>query len=382
MKTTRQKRICVLIFTLIFVFSFAISPFAVISTALENEPYIWVDDVVFENGEMIRVPINIANNPGIIALLIRISYNTDMLELTEVENGTVFNKSSAVFSRDLSTNPYGISWEDGLSASNNTNNGILATLVFRVKDDSIANKSEVTVTVDEDSTFDTDLNSVFFETISGVVSECVLWAKNGAVVDHPMRIIYGLNCGLESLQDYVYTNDENSFKSSSDNLGIWGTGSVIQLLKNEEMLEEYTIVIFGDVNGDGWYDGQDAVTVSMIAGGMLTREQVGEAVWMAADCNHDGVIDQADVELLNQAGVLLSNVDQTKSTDELIETSSEYIEYLNLIDQQTDADSEETPDNTEATEDNEDPTKLNLWNIIVKYFVELIKKFLSVIKVF
>ena len=70
MKTTRQKRICVLIFTLIFVFSFAISPFTVISTALENEPYIWVNDVVFENGEMIRVPINIANNPGIIGKIL------------------------------------------------------------------------------------------------------------------------------------------------------------------------------------------------------------------------------------------------------------------------------------------------------------------------
>lgn len=380
MKTARRKWIFVLIFTLIFVFNFSISPFTVISTALENEPYIWVNDVVFENGEMIRVPINIANNPGIIALLIRISYNAEMLELTSVENGTVFNKSSAVFSRDLSTNPYGISWEDGLSASNNTNNGILATLVFRVKDESTENRSEVAVTIEEDSTFDTELNPVSFETSSGLVSECVLWAKNGAVVDHPMRIIYGLNCGLESLQDYVYTNDDISFNSSSNNLRIWGTGSNIQLLKNEEMLEEYTIVIFGDVNGDGWYDGQDAVTVSMIAGGMLTREQVGEAVWMAADCNHDGVIDQADVDLLNQAGVLLSSVDQTKSTDELLETSAEYVEYLNLIDQQTDADSDEAPEDN--TEENQDSLELSLWNIIVKYFIALIKKIASVIKVF
>ena len=78
--------------------------------------------------------------------------------------------------------------------------------------------------------------------------------------------------------------------------------------------------------------------------------------------------------------ILLSSVDQTKSTDELLETSAEYVEYLNLIDQQTDADSDKaTEDNTE---DNEEPTESSLWNIIMKYFVELIKKFLSVIKDF
>ena len=98
-------------------------------------------------------------------------------------------------------------------------------------------------------------------------------------------------------------------------------------------VSEITATIFGDVNGDGWYDGTDAITVSMIANGMLSREQVGEAVWMAADCNHDGVINQADVDLLNQAGVLLARIDQTKSSEELLETSAEYNEYLNLIGQ-------------------------------------------------
>ena len=159
------------------------------------------------------------------------------------------------------------------------------------------------------------------------------------------------------------------------------TGDIINLVDDNGVVRNsLTVVIFGDTNGDGWYDGQDAITVSCLANGMLTREQVGEAVWMAADCNHDGVIDQLDVDLLNQAGVLLSNIDQSKSSEELLETSSEYVEYINLIDQQTDAESNEaTEDNTE---DNEEPTELSLWNIIVRYFIALIKKLASVIKVF
>ena len=65
---------------------------------------------------------------------------------------------------------------------------------------------------------------------------------------------------------------------------------------------------------------------------MLAKEQVGEAAWLAADCNHDGEINQADVDILIQAGLLLAEVDQTKTTEEL-STDSVYLEYQSMIDQ-------------------------------------------------
>lgn len=154
-------------------------------------------------------------------------------------------------------------------------------------------------------------------------------AVSTASIDYATGIITGLSSNLNSLDNYIEVTDE-SCELKYDKLG---TDSIVYLTRNGEVIDAYTVVLFGDVNGDGWYDGRDAVTVSMIANGMLTREQVGEAVWMAADCNHDGKIDQADVDLLSQAGLLLSSVDQTKPTEELLETSSEYNEYLNLIDQ-------------------------------------------------
>ena len=227
---------------------------------------------------------------------------------------------------------------------------------------------------------------VEIESIDGVKKSCVINVASPISINDGSPLIIDFDkktvCGITDVKllstDFVF---EEGYHCKLDNTQKAYTNMSVYIIdENSETAIILQAVIFGDVNGDGWYDGQDAVTVSMIAGGMLTREQVGEAVWMAADCNHDGVIDQADVELLNQAGVLLSNVDQTKTSDELLETSAEYVEYLNLIDQQTDADSDETPEDN--TEENEEPTELNLWNIIVNYFVELIKKFLSVIKVF
>ena len=154
-------------------------------------------------------------------------------------------------------------------------------------------------------------------------------AVSTANIDFDSGIITGLAANLSSLDGYIELSD-SSCELKYDSLA---TDSIVYLTRNDEIIDAYTVVLFGDVNGDGWYDGMDAVTVSCIANGMLTKDQIGEAAYMAADCNHDGVVDEFDVALLNQAGVLLANVDQTKSSDELLETSSAYTEYINLIDQ-------------------------------------------------
>ena len=145
---------------------------------------------------------------------------------------------------------------------------------------------------------------------------------------------------------------------------IIGTGTKLKVFDKETGDKdcEYTIIIFGDVNGDGWYDGEDAVIVSCLANGMLTKDDVGEAAYMAADCNHDGVIDPMDVALLHQAGLLFANIDQTKSETELA-TDSNYIEYSELIDQ---------------TLDNSDNTVCDLSSLFA-FILEFVKMLLSMI---
>lgn len=195
-------------------------------------------------------------------------------------------------------------------------------------------------------------------------------AVSTASIDYATGIITGLSSNLNSLDNYIEVTDE-SCELKYDKLG---TDSIVYLTRNDEVIDAYTVVLFGDVNGDGWYDGRDAVTVSMIANGMLSREQVGEAVWMAADCNHDGKIDQADVDLLNQAGLLLSSVDQTKPTEELLETSSEYNEYLNLIDQSVEVKSDEPEQESPETQ------KPSLLEFLLTTIWNYIKLILSLIK--
>ena len=90
----------------------------------------------------------------------------------------------------------------------------------------------------------------------------------------------------------------------------------------------------------------------MIASGLISADRLSAAQFKAADCNHDGVVDSADFYLLNQASLMLDDIDQS-ATKEQLATNAMYISYCSLIDQTA---GEETnlvpvPDNNEAPSD-------------------------------
>ena len=167
-------------------------------------------------------------------------------------------------------------------------------------------------------------------------------------------IIYNRNCSLKS----------NSIGKSTTIYGF--SGSTAEAYSKSNGNSFVSIDETHEHVYDGIYDGQDATTVNLIAHGMLTREQVGEAVWMAADCNHDDVIDNFDINLLNRAGLLLSKVDQSK-TDEELSTDSAYTEYLSLIDQKPNE-----PDSTQT--DNFFLKIIEIIKLIIKFIEEYISK--------
>lgn len=169
----------------------------------------------------------------------------------------------------------------------------------------------------------------------------------------------GIRAGLtksEFESEYLKAGDSTITYKNLSEKGIIGTGVEVEVRdKTTGLLNaKYIVILYGDVNGDGWYDGTDAVTVSCIEKEMLTKEHVGEAVYMAADCNHDGAVDSLDADILQQAGLLLKEIDQSKPTKELLATSSAYVEYINLIDQ--------SPTNE----------KTSIWQRILNFFVKII----------
>ena len=127
------------------------------------------------------------------------------------------------------------------------------------------------------------------------------------------NVIFGLNRGMTPMDftESFLSDAEKSVKFSvSDNEKL-GTGSTVTVSYGEDIDVEYKVLIFGDVNGDGLYDARDSVIVNCLLNGLLTKEQVGETVYNAADADHDERITHNDVYLIEQAGLFINNISQT-----------------------------------------------------------------------
>ena len=189
-------------------------------------------------------------------------------------------------------------------------------------------------------------------------------------IDEENGFIYGLTPNMINTDGLIDCGDLVCGVLFNSNYE-FSTDAVFYFCDYHYITAYYTGVLFGDVNGDGWYDGMDAVLTSCIASGKLTQNDLTPAQWKAADCNHDGVIDSADVLLLEDAGVLISSVGQLDEP-ELLQTNSAYVEYLNLIDQMAETETIEA-----VKEEPVDPGyTFNFFDIILN----LIKEIITVIK--
>ena len=79
---------------------------------------------------------------------------------------------------------------------------------------------------------------------------------------------------------------------------IIGTGMILKLERNGQVLDEKAIVILGDTSGDGMHDIEDAVK---IVNDYLTINMLDGAYRKAADTSKDGILDIEDaVKVVNQ----------------------------------------------------------------------------------
>ncbi len=112
------------------------------------------------------------------------------------------------------------------------------------------------------------------------------------VIDKENGFIYGLEEGIEDLEAFV-SYDGGVIEYIPTALG-YGTGTIVNFVVNGEIKETYTIVIFGDVNGDGVVDTTDYAVLSFVVNGEMEFAE-GSAMLMAGDLFADGVIDTMDL---------------------------------------------------------------------------------------
>ncbi len=120
-----------------------------------------------------------------------------------------------------------------------------------------------------------------------------------AVIDKDTKTIYGLEEGLSSLEDFVDVNGcELDYHETANG---FGTGTTVDIIVGGEVVDTYTIVIFGDVNGDGVVDNFDLADLFCV-GNAESEYEEGSAYYLAGDVNGDGAVDLFDAAVVAQAG--------------------------------------------------------------------------------
>lgn len=79
--------------------------------------------------------------------------------------------------------------------------------------------------------------------------------------------------------------------------GIIKTGIIAKIIKNEEIIGEYTLVVNGDTNGDGNVDIKDILSMNKHR---LDKSKLKNEYFKAGDINEDGTVDIKDILQVNK----------------------------------------------------------------------------------
>lgn len=133
------------------------------------------------------------------------------------------------------------------------------------------------------------------------------------LVNTEYNFVYGIDVDVNTAENiasqFVNSNvvifDESDNEVSSNEL--CGTKYKVCLVdKQGEVYDYLYIIIYGDVNSDGFVDGEDSVYINMAYYGFFTIDDVYIA--LAADVNHDGIVDLSDAWMTEDAGIYENSI--------------------------------------------------------------------------
>lgn len=130
--------------------------------------------------------------------------------------------------------------------------------------------------------------------------------SSSCVIDYENNYIYGLTTGLDSLDGYVDTASGYVVSYT----GTIGTGTRVNLSVGGWVVDNYKVIIFGDINGDGAVDTNDEGWVIDLSNYRYTALDPAwdAAAIKAGDLFRDGVLDENDacslIDVLNGSRTL------------------------------------------------------------------------------
>ena len=158
---------------------------AQVNSYAADTPQLAIGSVSAEGKDTVAVPVTIKNNPGITTICFSIEYDNSVLALSKIKNGSLLG--GQMNSDRIDKIPYYCGWINALQKNNCTEDGILATLYFDVKDSSKVSKAEIKIADKSFEAYDSDIRSKNFALTNGQVifKSSSDGNGNGGVVPNP-----------------------------------------------------------------------------------------------------------------------------------------------------------------------------------------------------
>ena len=273
--------------------------------AVDTAPVFTVGTVQGDPGESVDVPITLEANSGLIGCRIFVTYDAEVLSLTDVTQGTDF-AGDYVFSKNMQADPFTVIWCDALAQTDYTQSGTLCVLHFTIASQAPCGASAVTLSYDTASTFDVNLRNVACVLQDGSVTvggwcfseDCTL----RIYMENEHSFVTGLDGADPYVSDYVQTFGGWSFSVTPNSMDAESTGAVLRILnRDNDCVEEYPVVVYGDIDGDGQITVTDTVEIISVirkanaSAWARTEDPTEYPQSMAADINHDTQMDISDM---------------------------------------------------------------------------------------
>lgn len=169
--------------------------------------------------------------------------------------------------------------------------------------------SNSTVSTDTTYTYKM-LDAVKFLDFGATKPEIEFNLNTTVIHDSSKEYIYGLDEGFADIASYVTVKDGTGTAELVQTANGNGTGSQLKIytLKGE-LYKTFTIIIFGDVNGDCKADGMDAVIMGCMTNGM---GEYDNCVTFAADVDFDGSVSDTDIETVKKYAIKTGYISQIR----------------------------------------------------------------------
>ena len=122
-------------------------------------------------GDVISIPIKLEDNPGIIAMQFSVSFSNTALTFISFQEENLLNGASHSGSISEGTpSPLTFKWADDSAVTDNTAEGVIITLRFKIQDTAAPGDYSITASLTVGGTYDIDSTDVPFSVDNGMIT--------------------------------------------------------------------------------------------------------------------------------------------------------------------------------------------------------------------